>query len=84
MMRKLVMVAAASGLALLLGACGGKTEEAAPAEAPAEEMAPAEEAAPAEGTEAMSPEDAAAAEAAKGVDPNNNPIGIQTSSPNQQ
>lgn len=78
-MKKLVTFAVASGAALLLMACGNKTEEA-PAEAPAEEMAPAEDAAPAEGAEAapaeMSPDDKAAAEGAEGVDPNNNPVGM--------
>lgn len=84
-MKKLVTFAVASGAALLLMACGNKTEEApaeAPAEemAPTEEMAPAEDAAPAEGAEAapaeMSPDDKAAAEGAEGVDPNNNPVGM--------
>ncbi|MFN4039404.1 MAG: hypothetical protein ACK4IB_08705 [Erythrobacter sp.] len=67
-MKRFVSVAVAAGAALTLAACQGQSEEA-PAEAPAEEMAPAEE--PAD----VSDEDAAAAKAAEGVDPNGNPIG---------
>lgn len=74
-MKKILTVAAMTGAALTLAACGGEAPEAPPAEEPAAE---ATEAAPAE-EEAMTDEEAAALEAAagaaEGTDPNGNPVG---------
>lgn len=68
-MKKIVTFAAVAGSALLLAACGGKTEEAPAAEPVAEEtvdaMAPAEETPAAETPAVAAEED---------VDPTNNPI----------
>lgn len=69
-MKKIVTFAALAGGALVLAACGGKTEEAPVAEPAAEETVAAD---------AMMADDAmaedAAAAAAEGTDPNGNPIG---------
>lgn len=70
-MKKIVTFAALAGGALVLAACGGKTEEA-PAAEPAAEETVAADAMMAD--DAMA-EDAAAAAAAEGTDPNGNPIG---------
>jgi PBP1b-binding outer membrane lipoprotein LpoB len=71
-MKKIVTFAVLAGGALVLAACGGKTEEAPAAEPTAAEpemMAPAADASPvAEATDA-------AEAAADGMDPTNNPIG---------
>lgn len=64
-MTKFVTFAALAGGALVLSACGGKTEEAPAAEPTADEMM-----APAEETPAVDPAEAAAED----LDPTNNPI----------
>lgn len=73
-MKKIITVAAITGAALTLAACGGETPEV-PAEEPAAE---ATEAAPAEDG-AMTEDDAAAldaaAAAAEGTETNGNPVG---------
>lgn len=70
-MKKIVTFAALAGGALVLAACGGKTEEAPAAEPTAAETVPAE-------ADAMMTDDAAAeaaaASAAEGTDTNSNPI----------
>lgn len=71
-MKKIVTFAAAAGAALVLSACGGKTEEAPVAEPTAEEMMTSEETPVAEATDAMADE---AAMAAEGQDGTSNPIG---------
>lgn len=70
-MKKIVTFAALAGGALVLAACGGKTEEAPVAEPAAEETVAADAMM---ADDAMA-EDAAAAAAAEGTDPNGNPIG---------
>lgn len=73
-MKKILTVAAITGAALTLAACGGEAPEA-PAEEPAAETT---EAAPAE-EGAMTEDDAAALEAAagaaEGTETNGNPVG---------
>lgn len=63
-MKKIVTFAALAGGALVLAACGGKTDEAPAAEPTAEAIAPADE------TPAVDPAEAAAAD----LDPTSNPI----------
>jgi len=74
-MKKIVTFAGLAGAALVLSACGGKTEEAPAAEPTAEEMmAPADEAPMAEATDE-------AAMAAEGQDGTANPIGPAAAAP---
>lgn len=74
-MKKIVTFAGLAGAALVLSACGGKTEEAPAAEPTAEEMmAPAEETPAADATDE-------AAMAAEGQDGTANPIGPAAPNP---
>jgi len=74
-MKKIVTFAVAAGAALVLSACGGKTEEAPAAEPTAEEMM-----APADATPAADATDAAET-AAAGQDGTGNPIGPDAAAP---